>query len=1046
MSFTCSTTGQIIDTKPTEEDETFQDAVTGSDSIINTGETRKNEQTFLASTQISCQSSTQPSVNQSFTAKTPQTPPSREKQIIKMQDSETEISQQELKIQQRDSITFNITEADSLNTSMVDSLEAPNADGLLPNHELSDSLEVLEFESSRESSTEPVTFNAEDSNDYVSLSYILDDSIENSSSGNTILESSLNVKRSPLEMSGISLPKRNHSEELTTSKSEGALENLIRTVNETLVLAENAHQTNIEDPKQFNIVENLDELEPKNALENTEENETVHGLEPKENIPIKSDTLLKNDAEQNSVESEIKTAFEDSKTLTKEASESEPKPFTKDIKNRNDSDECPNATNINVDDADMHKSLEGVRVVDPKCLHQPGSWESSTNVEKAKPKEKTPEQEDAVLSLEEKRETVEAETPDQMSKEEQIRIYERQETQELDHIIKKLEETTVTKSAANEENRVSLDRQDTQEFEKLERNFEENHVSFHRQDTQEFENLERKFEGIAKSNSSNTTDDILDILVARSQNSHDKNGKPSDELHRSDKPEIVDLNNQLAEVNKNHEKAKVNIEYQRQDTKEFENFERQYANDVLDQLVSENNEDISANKELTKTSESSHRSDFLLSMIESTNIDTPSEEFNQNKSNEAVAIEEDNLHFSVENCCQIQSIANQNAESIKEGGDENEVEINQEAKSSLNDQIREAKPRAEEREVVEASQNVEQSETETAAKNETIQSSKSGLEAQNKNATTDTEQSAKTEENIAEVNGRDETAYGLKTATYKKSVNRKNAQRKKAAKKHFANSSAPDSNAAQHINGRVGNQNNLEEKLDAELKLPGLESTEDKRNGNKNEALNGNGNSTENKKLVSTQNQSAANNQTKNGIDFEQDSIKPANNKTTLKIEHSSSTINNYKKLLEQYEKRILEQSIELEKLKTELSTNFRHFNNTEMAFSDLFEKYEKAKSVITLYKQNEDILVENIENAEGQLSQLESKCAAMKRQCLEQIRRAQQETEDEKQRYRRDLSNLQAQVKRLEIKAASLEIELSQKTEECQALANLCDEITGRQ
>lgn len=39
----------------------------------------------------------------------------------------------------------------------------------------------------------------------------------------------------------------------------------------------------------------------------------------------------------------------------------------------------------------------------------------------------------------------------------------------------------------------------------------------------------------------------------------------------------------------------------------------------------------------------------------------------------------------------------------------------------------------------------------------------------------------------------------------------------------------------------------------------------------------------------------------------------------------------------------------------------------------------------------------------------------------------------------------MQGQIKRLEIKASSLELALKQKNDECQALAALCDDITGR-
>ncbi|XP_066261057.1 putative leucine-rich repeat-containing protein DDB_G0290503 [Euwallacea similis] len=152
-----------------------------------------------------------------------------------------------------------------------------------------------------------------------------------------------------------------------------------------------------------------------------------------------------------------------------------------------------------------------------------------------------------------------------------------------------------------------------------------------------------------------------------------------------------------------------------------------------------------------------------------------------------------------------------------------------------------------------------------------------------------------------------------------------------------------------------------------------------------------------------------------------------------------------YRKLLVEYEQQIALQAGELNKLKQESEKNMRHFTNTEMAFSDVFEKYEKAKMVISAYRRNEEVLLENIEMAEEQVIALENKCAAMKEQSMEQIRRAQEQVKYEKDKYKQEVAKLQAQVKRLEIKALSLELGLKQKNEECQALAALCDDITGR-
>ncbi|XP_066154100.1 putative leucine-rich repeat-containing protein DDB_G0290503 isoform X2 [Euwallacea fornicatus] len=173
---------------------------------------------------------------------------------------------------------------------------------------------------------------------------------------------------------------------------------------------------------------------------------------------------------------------------------------------------------------------------------------------------------------------------------------------------------------------------------------------------------------------------------------------------------------------------------------------------------------------------------------------------------------------------------------------------------------------------------------------------------------------------------------------------------------------------------------------------------------------------------------------------------KADNNLLSLSSEANlSGDILKYRKLLAEYEQQIALQAYELDKLKQESEKNMRHFTNTEMAFSDVFEKYEKAKVVISAYRRNEEVLLENIEMAEEQVIALENKCAVMKEQSMEQIRRAQEQVKYEKNKYKQEMAKLQAQVKRLEIKASSLELELNQKKEECQALAALCDDITGR-
>lgn len=50
------------------------------------------------------------------------------------------------------------------------------------------------------------------------------------------------------------------------------------------------------------------------------------------------------------------------------------------------------------------------------------------------------------------------------------------------------------------------------------------------------------------------------------------------------------------------------------------------------------------------------------------------------------------------------------------------------------------------------------------------------------------------------------------------------------------------------------------------------------------------------------------------------------------------------------------------------------------------------------------------------------------------------------KELHEMEMSKLKAYARRLEIKLSSLEVSLQQKTEECEQLSALCDEVTGKQ
>ncbi|XP_044765836.1 transforming acidic coiled-coil-containing protein 2-like isoform X2 [Coccinella septempunctata] len=149
-------------------------------------------------------------------------------------------------------------------------------------------------------------------------------------------------------------------------------------------------------------------------------------------------------------------------------------------------------------------------------------------------------------------------------------------------------------------------------------------------------------------------------------------------------------------------------------------------------------------------------------------------------------------------------------------------------------------------------------------------------------------------------------------------------------------------------------------------------------------------------------------------------------------------------KVLEEYEKTIATRFADYKKLKEENATVNRHLSNLELSFSDLHQKYEKAKSVICGYKKNEDKLRKSLSMYEETFLKQEGRYESLKAHAQTQIDKCNIEISQQKDKYDGEITKLKAIVKRLEIKNAALETSLEQKTKECIALAALCDEVTG--
>nr|CAI5857385.1 unnamed protein product [Callosobruchus analis] len=153
----------------------------------------------------------------------------------------------------------------------------------------------------------------------------------------------------------------------------------------------------------------------------------------------------------------------------------------------------------------------------------------------------------------------------------------------------------------------------------------------------------------------------------------------------------------------------------------------------------------------------------------------------------------------------------------------------------------------------------------------------------------------------------------------------------------------------------------------------------------------------------------------------------------------------NLEKVAEKFQSVLKTRINENIKLKEDLDSAKTHLANLELAFSDLHSKYEKAKESLEGYKKHTADLLINLDTCHQNSKQQEERYESLKTYAKNQIERANRENAAERERFASENAKLQAIIRRLEIKCGSLEVTLSQKTEECLALSALCDEVTGK-
>lgn len=164
-------------------------------------------------------------------------------------------------------------------------------------------------------------------------------------------------------------------------------------------------------------------------------------------------------------------------------------------------------------------------------------------------------------------------------------------------------------------------------------------------------------------------------------------------------------------------------------------------------------------------------------------------------------------------------------------------------------------------------------------------------------------------------------------------------------------------------------------------------------------------------------------------------------------------------------------------KLQEELQAANHHLTNTEAAFNDVHQKYERLKGVVSVYKNNESVLKESIQENVETIKTLETRYDQLKEHAMTQLEkyaidididniivyfseegggdtyviyiliyfRANLELDGIRKQNEAETVKLHALIRKAELKSNSLTELVEQKTKENKELAKILDEVIAR-
>merc|ERR1719300_1525120 len=167
-----------------------------------------------------------------------------------------------------------------------------------------------------------------------------------------------------------------------------------------------------------------------------------------------------------------------------------------------------------------------------------------------------------------------------------------------------------------------------------------------------------------------------------------------------------------------------------------------------------------------------------------------------------------------------------------------------------------------------------------------------------------------------------------------------------------------------------------------------------------------------------------------------------SNRQMMIIVEEFEKTIG---QLIAEKEREQVCNEIARDRIQNERNQILEDLQAVERAFNDLHRKYERTKEVVAGFKSNEDTLKKTVEDLSQRYKKGEERYELLKTHAETKLSEANSRIAEIQRSKSAEIAKLTALLKKAEMRVASLERSLEQKTRENQELTTICDELIGK-